>query len=104
MEFPLIQRRGCGAPAKLPNPRIEHTNKQSQYPHQNFFLFIDATSLTIENARKAKVEFLESLFEYILGAYEVILKGKKHRMHPIPRLGFREHPANVRLYSGQRNV
>lgn len=63
MEFPLIQRRGCGTPAKLPSSRIEHTNKPSQYPHQNFFLFIDATSLISDNARKAKVEVLESLFE-----------------------------------------
>ena len=63
MEFPLIQRRGCGAPAKLPTQRIEHTTKPSQYPRRNFFLFIDATSLNSENTRKAKVEVLESLFE-----------------------------------------
>lgn len=63
MEFPLIQRRGCGAPAKLPNSRIEHTNKQSQYPHQNFFLFIGANSIASENTCKAKIEVLESLFE-----------------------------------------
>lgn len=91
-------------PAKLPDSRIEHTNKQSQYPHQNFFLFINDASLISENTRKSKVEVLESLFEYILGVYEVILKGKKHRMHPIPRLGFREHSSDVRLHSGQRNV
>lgn len=62
MEFPLIQRRGCGTPAKLPNLRIEHTNKQSQYPRQNFFLFIDATSFISENAHKAKVQVLDNMF------------------------------------------